>query len=354
MKTITTIIVIGLIAWVGFVAFSRASSLYGLANWHYFDTFLTVTPAILGFATIGMYSILNKSNENYREESGIAVGLTCIIALVIASVVSILIFFFNSTAPVEPSYPDQHQWNLMVLSGLLGLCVLIFFYWRIAAAIKKEKKEIDQRRKLLPAGKSLVDFLTDSLIDDPEQTEKRLLFTFSDVTSQEVSQAAKNTFRHYLKLGEFEQAELLLNYHYVDPNHLLKVSKALRLHRLRGKLDLKPQIVKIILDGNETAYEKLPCNWQKIHTYLAPLENEIEQADILDTGKIYITDQRVFFVGKKGSETVYLSDIAYMDHKEDAIQFFRDEGLSEIFAFPTPHHAYYAELVIKELMGREA
>ena len=45
-----------------------------------------------------------------------------------------------------------------------------------------------------------------------------------------------------------------------------------------------------------------------------------------------------------------LADIAYMDHKEDALQFFRDEGLSEIFAFPTPHHATYAKLVIEELM----
>ena len=193
-----------------------------------------------------------------------------------------------------------------------------------------------------------------SLKNNPEQSVADLKTSIESAQTEHIRNAAEDVFKSFIRQHELSKARHLLDYHSVEEHNLLSVMEGLDHNEQTGTLDLSPQTYKIVLEDGETAYEKLPCNWQKIHTYLAPLTDELEQSDILDTGNIYITDQRVFFVGKKGSETVSLSDIAYMDLKDDALQFFRDEGLSEIFAFPTAHHAKYAELVIKELMGREA
>jgi len=183
-----------------------------------------------------------------------------------------------------------------------------------------------------------------------EQSVQELLNLNEDASAKHVHQAARDAFIFFLNRNKFDSARALLFYHPVDEHDLLPAMMTVDQYEKSGVLDLTPQTYKIILEKEETAYEKLPCNWQKIHTYLAPLEDGLEQADILDTGNIYITDQRVFFVGEKGSETVKLQDIAHIDLKEDALQFFRDQGLSEIFAFPTAHHAVYAEVIIRHLL----
>ena len=363
MKTITTITVIGLLAWIGFVVYNRANVVLGLEYWSYFETYLVVSPAILAGVAIGKYYNLNKSIANYQEEIGIN-DLRFLVDLVIASVVSLFTFIFNAkNSTVEygvgPLKPDQYDWILMILSGLIGLAVLIFFYWRTSTTLEKEKKTIDQQRlekeaHLLQQERTQQAFLEASkdLFHNPEQSPETLHSKHEFLESGAPRKIAVETLKKFINERSFHKAGQLLDYYDIDAHQLLPVVKALDKYERDTTIDLKPTNFKLTLENGETAYEKLPCNWQKIHTYLAPLEDEIEQADILDSGNIYITDQRVFFVGKKGSETVYLNDIAYMDHKEDALQFFRDEGLSEIFAFPTPHHATYARLVIEELMGR--
>ncbi len=186
---------------------------------------------------------------------------------------------------------------------------------------------------------------------DPERSDADVRTELGKVPSDLIRDGAVEAMKMFLNREKYGAARRLLNYQNVDEHKLLPVIIALDEFETSGELALTPQTYKIILDDGETAYEKLPCNWQKIHTYLGPLQDEIEQSDILDIGNLYITDHRVFFVGAKGSETVRLADIAYIDHKEDALQFYRDEGLSEIFAFPTPHHATYAILVIEALMA---
>ena len=185
---------------------------------------------------------------------------------------------------------------------------------------------------------------------NPESSQVNIERKFPRISDAIIEKSVEKAFLSFLNNNDFEPARQLLAYHPIDTQNLLSVVEKLFNNKKNGDLELKPQTFKILLANGETAYEKLPCNWQNIHTYMAPLQDEIEQTDILDTGNIYITDQRVLFVGKKGSESVYLSDIAYIDYKEDALQFFRDEGLSEIFAFPTADHAAYADLVIRHLL----
>jgi len=199
---------------------------------------------------------------------------------------------------------------------------------------------------------SLLPVLQQDINENPEQTSDEIRQKFPGIRHDTIYQSGVFVFKEFINQKYYDKARILLDYQPVDEHNLLPVMEALDLNAQSGTLDLSPQTYKITMDDHETAYEKLPCNWQKIHTYLAPNEDELEQADILDSGNIYITDQRVFFVGKKGSETVYLQDIAFMKLKEDAIQFFRDEGLSEIFAFPTAHHASYAHLIIQQLVDQ--
>jgi len=251
-----------------------------------------------------------------------------------------------------------------IIEGILGIIVLIvWFIWFVLKSGYKftvfTKNKIEERideAKLDAYREEHNEQYTGLLLDlrsEPETQKKVIKERYPLLSKEDIYEVAIQIFKSFLSNGNFVDAKKINDYHQMDSHDLLSVMMALEAYETSGGLlDLKINSYKISLLENETAYEKLPCNWQKIHTFLAPMEDEIVQADILDSGNIYITDQRIFFVGKKGSETVNLNDIAYMDHKEDALQFFRDEGLSEIFAFPTPHHATYARLVIEELMGR--
>ncbi len=356
MKTLTTIILIGLLAWIGFVIYDGI----------YYDAFVYVAPAIFGIIAIVMYWALIKAAGSYRKEIDF-IGIRCAIASVIASVLSFFSFILVDEHLaynyLEREY-HKYSWLSSVLSGLLGLLVLFICYRTTTTLINNKKEAIKaqqarllQRKKeeeahLLQLKRTQQAFLDASqdLFQNPEQSRETLYSKYEFLDSGAPNQIAIETLKQLLNARDFEKARTLLEYHPIDEHNLLLVMEALERHEQTGILDLTPKTYQIILENNETAYEKLPCNWQKIHTYLAPLEDEFEQADILDTGNIYITDQRVFFVGKKGSETVYLKDVAYLDHKEEALQFFRDEGLSEIFAFPTAHHAVYAKLVIEHLL----
>ena len=280
------------------------------------------------------------------------------------------LMFIGFTTHLSVIFGSEH--DLGYLQGLFGINIGGFFYllgsifpfWIFFFAIylwlkageKQSLRDAERQQKsALESEKENQDKVT-SIVSmmriNPEIPIEELRQNDTAATKEQIKIAAETLFRERIDAKNFSAASQLLAYHAVDQHDLLPVMIALGEFDNRDTVNLKPQTYKITLDPGETAYEKLPCNWQKIHTYLAPLTDELEQSDILDTGNIYITDQRVFFVGKKGSETVSLSDIAYMDLKDDALQFFRDEGLSEIFAFPTAHHAKYAELVIKELMGR--
>ncbi len=259
------------------------------------------------------------------------------------------IFLMAAFATDDPneSLFTPYNYTMLALSILL-ICFLTFKLARHYLAQKRNAPELSQTNE-----NDNFDAIEDiylRLKSEPETPKKTITTSFPLVSSETIHRIATEVFKDFINEGDIKSANALLNYYPVDEHDILNILRALDAFNTTGELEVKPQAFKINLGNSETAYEKLPCNWQKIHTYLAPLENEIEQADILDSGNIYITDQRVFFVGKKGSETVYLKDIAYMNHKEDALQFFRDEGLSEIFAFPTPHHATYARLVIEELL----
>ena len=238
-------------------------------------------------------------------------------------------------------------------AGILGVALQLFLFFVLIVDIKLKERPETLNRKKQENFDTNYNNTIESLSNDPEQSLKSMLNTHPNLRKKDIQSGAVKVFKDFIEQRQFTKAAKLLDYYDIDEYGLLTIARKLDSNRQTGKLALKVETFKISLLDEETAYEKLPCNWQKIHTYLAPLEDEIEQADILDSGNIYITDQRIFFVGKKGSETVYLNGIAYMDHKEDALQFFRDEGLSEIFAFPTPHHATYARLVIEELMGRQ-
>ena len=431
MKTFTTITVIGLLAWIGFVLSVGAG---------FYDAFLLVSPAIFGIAAIVMYRVLRNSIADYEDVISTQIGFVCATAFIITAPYSVVVWLVI-TGLEEYKQP---YWIPLTIAITLGLCVFAVFYLNTAAKIRKEKEAIAQGKRshleylqnklnftyacvvyslisvfvsgfiffsfaetnsiwtiipllfflgsfvllisfvYFPHGQLKekiatveVEFLHSKIAAErdrhqsekaqvnkmiskaaafleknPETPHNNWQSIIPEGNESHLKMGAKVALRRLLEQHEFEQARSLLDYHDADEFNLLPVMEALNHYAQTGTLDLSPQTFKLTLEDNETAYEKLPCNWQKIHTYLAPLEDEIEQADILDSGNIYITDQRVFFVGKKGSETVYLNDISYMDAKDDALQFFRDEGLSEIFAFPTPHHAKYAELVIRELMGR--
>ncbi len=319
------------------------------------------------------------------EDSNDSLGLGCILFILIACPVLFLTGHYSSVPELtEAAWAFTIFYTVMLVLGVLGSgtntgCVLglfiIGFWWPLIYLVDPISFNLpsvftyvglpfcvfgiiffglftnENEEKTGP--EEINEEIVKYLIENPETPRKELEKRFEKISKGSIQLSIYEAFKRLLNAREYGQARALLDYYRIDDNNLLSVIVKLDEVEKIGSVSLEPQTYKITMANGETAYEKLPCNWQKIHTYLAPLEDEIEQADILDSGNIYITDQRVFFVGTKGSETVYLSDIAYMDYKEDALQFFRDEGLSEIFAFPTPHHATYARLVIEELMDRQ-
>ncbi len=293
----------------------------------------------------------NKLNSIYGGTS------LSFLAMIVSGIILAIIFTIfpesESTWILLPGFIFLGSFPLLVLYSFLPS----LFEKRVADAEHEfQKSEITAEQERQSSenvqNKKFFSLAADYLEKNPETSHNNWRSIIPEGDASHMKMGAKIAMRRFLDQRKFEQGRSLLNYYDADEFNLLPVMEALNHQAQTGALDLSPRTFKLTLEKNETAYEKLPCNWQKIHTYLAPLTDEHEQADILDSGNIYITDQRVFFVGKKGSETVYLNDIAYMDHKEDALQFFRDEGLSEIFAFPTPHHATYARLVIEELLSR--
>lgn len=228
---------------------------------------------------------------------------------------------------------------LIILVPLAPIIVFLWFYG--AYSHNKNAEKVVQN----------FEDLWQEAVENPEISKDQIDEKYPQLSRDDREKALYNAFKTHLNNAEFSKAESILDYHDIDPHNLLSVVKALRKMDTDDGYNFSPKIFKITLEKDEAAFEKIPCNWQRIHTYLAPLEGEIEQADILDTGNIYITTQRLFFVGKKSSETVWLEEIAYMDREDDTLQLFRSTGPSAIFAFPTRQHAIYAEQLVKPIMA---
>lgn len=259
---------------------------------------------------------------------------------------------FGNNHPTDINLTGSLAYTLSVLLPGIVAVIGCLLFLLIAEKIIEFLTGITPPEKPKTEPVNITEHVYQTLLAQPETSFNELKKLHPGLSKEACETIARRVFLTFLNEEEFINAKHLLNYHPVDTIDLLHISQSLAAYEAEDSLELTPRVFKIKLDDGETAYEKIACNWQKIHTYLAPLKDEVEQADILDTGNTYITDQRILFVGEKGSVTVRFADITFLDHKEDALQFFRDEGLSEIFAFPTIHHAAYTKLVIESLLAR--
>ena len=223
----------------------------------------------------------------------------------------------------------------------------------------QEKLELDSLLKSLGLAEKDLSKLKNKKIKElvkPIVSEIIKARRFSDAQEQELNQIFVNFSSEYKSGDQFE------------------FERKLWLFEKCGKLDLQNIPIQKKLKKDEICYTHFVCRWRlrpsdigfipyRIYSYEPEHIRGINKSDgsvdfVRDTseisdGTIYITNKRVFFVGKNGSTDVILNDVvefAKDEHETEFSRLFICTQASETVFEMTNAQGEYVELLLSELM----
>lgn len=177
--------------------------------------------------------------------------------------------------------------------------------------------------------------ISEYITQNPGKTDFELMSTFPGLTPSFLQKIYANIFSSKPETGKLKTA-LMLKHIQANPDSICKI-------------ELSPDNFRTTIIPVDHIANLPQETLQTVHDFMSKIEAISLQKDGLDTGVIHETDSQFYFLGMAASGSVFFENMEFSSNEEKALTQFRDNKLTEVFAFPSSKHISRAKVMIENL-----